>query len=360
MNKKMKNLTIATLIMSTSLMSFGVVFADNQSLTTATGKEPVTIIKTDVFNMPEAYILNDQVLKMDQMLMPVQSPQGQVFVPLKSFASGLGYTLIWNGKESSLGIEFDGNVKLLTYEKDSSYEFGTVLKDAEGVKYPATIKAGRLFVTPDFFAQAMNGVVVYDQGNQVRIDAQRYAPDEASTLGEISEMVTGKDGIQVLVKGQSFGKNGHGEISLAITNKIPVKLSNGKEVSLSDLKVGDQIYVAYGMSLTKSLPPMGQATSVTVLKDEGLVEGKVFWKQVSDEKHPGTAGIAAPIYQMRVVGTNDYVLTLSNTATIEDLKGNVKSFSDIKEGSIVKVFTAAYATMSYPAQTAAYKIIIVK
>lgn len=371
MNTQIRNFTLAALILSTSLMSIGVAFADHTVAASGTGVgsgtsagvgsgEQVNVIKTDAFDMPEAYLLNGQLLKTDQLLKPFQSPEGQLFVPLKHFAGGLQYGLIWNAKDRSVGVELNGNVKLFNFVKDASYEFGTVLEDFEGVKHAATIKGGRLYVTPEFFASAMNGVVVYDLNNQVRIDSVRYAPQEASSLGEISNIVLGKDGIQVLVKGQAFGAFGYDEISLAISNKVPVKLSSGKEVSLSDLKVGDQIYVTYGMAVTKSLPPMGQATGVTVLRDESLFEGKVFWKQVSDEKHPGTTSIAAPIYQLRVVGTNDYVLTLANNAVIEDLNGNVKTFGDLKEGSIVKVFTAPYAALSYPAQTTAYKIVILK
>lgn len=357
MNQKLRNVTIATLIMSSSLMSFGIAFADN-STTSALDSTPVTIVKTNALSMPEAYILNNNYLKMDKMLMPFESAQGQVFVPLKSFAAGLSYGLIWNDAEKSVGLEYDGNVKLFNFVKDSESEYGTVLKDAEGAVYPATIKMGRLFVNPNFFSEAMHGVVVYDVNNQVRIDTQRYAPDEASTVGEVTSVEQGKDGIQVRVKGQAFGKNGYEEISLAVSRAVPVKLSNGKEISLSDIKVGDQLYVSYGMAVTKSLPPMGQATGVTVLKDEALFEGKVYWKQVSDEKHPGATGIAAPIYQLRVVGTNDYILTLANQAVIVDAKGNEKTFADIKEGSVVRVFTSQISTMSYPAQTAAYRIVI--
>jgi hypothetical protein len=99
---------------------------------------------------------------------------------------------------------------------------------------------------------------------------------------------------------------------------------------------------------------MGQAESVTVLKDENLFEGKVYWKQTEiNTMNP-------KVKQLRVIGTADFLIGINEQTVISDGKGNLKTFDDLQEGMILKVVTAPFAAMSYPAQTGAYRIEIIK
>ncbi len=352
--------TLLAVTMASLLIGSGGVYADQTPTQVGDLEEMPKVISTNAFSMPTYFILNDQLMKFNRLQMPFASPKGQVMVPLKVFSQSLGYEVSWNAAEKMVHLTFDGQDHGFKVIKNKDQEFKMSLKDDAGREYTASIQLGSLYVTPNFFVEAMNAVVVYDHDNQLRIDGSRYIPNEASTTGEIVKLEQGKDGIQILVKGSKHGQFGFDEISLAVSKNAEIILSNGKKVALGDLKVGDQIYVIYNMAVTKSLPPMSQAQKVTVLKEEAVLTGKVFFKQSSEEKYPGTAGIAPTTHQLRVVGTNDYFLTLSKDALIIGADGSQKTFADIKEGSLVRVFTAPYAAMSYPAQTTAYRIEIIK
>lgn len=352
-NTKMKNHAMLALIGISVTLSGSTAFAD---LAATTQVVPISAMENQ---MPSGYIINGQQMIFNRLVMPFPGPNGELFLPIKKISEGLGYNVSWDAAQRAVSLSFDGLSHSFSYIKDKSAPTGYVLKDEAGRIYPAKITLGSLYVTPALFTESMQAVVVSDQNNVLRMDAQRHVPDEASTVGEVVSLEQGKDGVQILVKGSAFGKYGHSEISLAVSlTKAVVQKSDGTILKLSELKVGDQIYVKYGMTLTKSMPPMGQAETLVILKDEALTEGKVYFKQASIEKHPGATSIAAPIYQLRVVGTSDYILTLAKDAVITDKAGNKKSFEAIKEGSVVRVYTAQFAAMSYPAQTSAYRIII--
>lgn len=176
------------------------------------------------------------------------------------------------------------------------------------------------------------------------IESTRFAPDEASTLGVVTDVLQGKDGLQVLVNGQKFGRNGYDEISLAIPRTVTVV--NG---TLADVKKDTLIYVKYGPNVTKSLPPMGQGTSVEILKEENLLMGKIV---------DVMGGTGTEITRLRVIGTADFVLGISQDTVITAADGTVTTESALKEGMIVKVYTSPIAALSMPPQTGAYRIYI--
>lgn len=367
MNPLMKKSIIAYLMLSTSLM--GVTFADTPQVMPVTTSAVNAAVTTSVIDqavpvsnqsLPAGFILNDQLVKTNKLFMPFSSTNGELYVPFKFFANTLDYKVSWDAATRAVTLELSNQTTKFRYVKDANYEYGNALIGSDGRAYSATIRMGSLYVGPQIFQESLNGVVVYDHLNQLRIDGVKYAPDEASTLGEIINIENGKDGIQILVKGQKYGSFGLDDISLAVTRLVPVTMSNGNKLSVSDLKVGDRIYVKYGKAVTRSLPAMGQAESVTLLKDESLFEGKVYWKQTSEEKNGKTDGFAPTLRQLRVVGTNDFVITVNEKTVISDANGVIKTFDDLKEGMILKVVTAPYAAMSYPAQTGAYRIEIVR
>lgn len=354
MNPILKKITIAAVLVSTSMSSTA--FADTPVvmpvMAPASGVEVTTTVMD--LSLPAAFILNDHKVSFDKNAMPFTAANDELYVPLKAFSTHLGYEVSWDAKERSVTLTAEGQSQKLMLKKDAERLYGFTLSDMDGRGYAARIINGSLYVTPSVYNESLGAVMAYDHLNQLRADRVKHAPEEASTLGEVISVVNGKDGIQILVKGQRYGKFGLDEVSLAVSRNVSVKLSNGNELSLSDIKQGDMVYVKYGMALTKSIPAMGQAESVTVLRSENLFEGKVYWKQTSSE------GIAATMRQLRVVGTNDFVITVNDKTVISDAKGNLKTFDDLQEGMILKVVTAPFAALSYPAQTGAYRIEIIK
>ncbi len=259
----------------------------------------------------------------------LNTPGADGLVPLRTVSEALGYTVSWQSDAHSIALKkAELSDKILAATDLTS----------------AVLKNDHWFVPIDFFQTALGSTVVVRTDGTVVIESSRFAPDEASTVGEIVDRVQGKDGIQVLVRGQKFGRDGYTEISLALTRTTPVVGG-----TLSELKVGDRIYVTYGSAVTKSLPPMGQGLSVEVLKDENLVMGKII------EAIPGAS---ADKLRIRVVGTSDFLLTLTEDTIITDATGKPATADALKEGTIVTVHTPPYATMSMPPQTGANRILI--
>ncbi len=254
-------------------------------------------------------------------------PDGML--PLRLVSETLGYTVTWQPDTQSVTFQQGQNTpRTLTAEELS----GGILRD------------GRWYLHAFYYSEMLgNTVIIKDTGETV-IETGRYAPDEASTLGVIKEVVQGKDGIQILVSGQKFGSQGYDEISLAVERTVPVL--NG---TLGDLKKDDLIYVKYDPSVTKSLPPMGRAISVELLKEENLLMGKIM--DISQ-------GNGAEISRIRVIGTSDFVLGLTKDTVITGADGKVTTQAALKEGMIVKVYTSPIAALSMPPQTGAYRIFI--
>ncbi len=351
---KVLPLTLATIMMGSALPTTG--------LLTAFADAPVLISAPIAANssMPSGYVLNDKLIKFDRLVMPFETAAGDVYLPLRKFSESLNGIVKWNQKDKAIEITSNGATHIFKIIADSKVSSGWVLKDDKGISYETRVKFGSYYVKGDFFHEALGFVTVTDHLNQVRIDSKVYSPDEASTVGEITDLTQGKDGIQVLVKGQKYGEYGYNEISVALSRNAVIKKSNGEILELTQLKVGDSIYIEYSKGVTRSMPPMGQGLQVTLLNDESVFEGKVYFKQLSVEKYPGTgnSSIAAPIKQLRVIGNSDYILHINDKTVIVDQNNKAVDFDQLCEGSIVQVFTAPYAAMSYPAQTTAYRIVV--
>lgn len=353
MSKRVLPITVAALMLGTSIPS---------GMALQASAETPMLISAPVINddfMPSAYILDGKLMKFDRLVMPFTSSSGEVFVPLRKFSEALSANVKWEPKTKSIIIKSNGKTSTFKIIKSKAIASGYALKSENGVTYEANLRFGSYYVKGDFFREAFGFVSVTDHLNQLRIDSKQYAPDEASTLGEIVELTQGKDGVQVLVKGQSYGSFGHNEISLALKWDMPIKKSNGEVVKLSDLKVGSNLYIQYSKAVTKSLPPMSQGIKAILLEDESVLEGKVYFSQTSVEKNPNGGSIAAPIKQLRVIGTSDYVLHIDDKTVIVDQNNKAVEFEKIKEGSVLQVFIAPYAAMSYPAQTTAYRIVVI-
>lgn len=305
---------ILALLLATTMLS-SVSFADTSTASSAL--QPAQISSYTAMT----YILDGKT---------VSEATYEGLLPLRAFSEALGYTVSWDPGTRSVVLKKAGVAD-------------NTLLPADFLK-GSTLKNGRWYVPDRFFEESLGNTVIVRFDGKIVIESSRYAPDEASTLGEITEWVQGKDGIQILVTGQKFGRDGYNEISLALGRTVPVF---GGE--LNDLKKGTRIYVKYGPVVTKSLPPMGQATAVEILKEQHLVMGKVL---------EVIKGSTAEEPRLRVVGTSDFLISLSKDTVITDSTGKASSAAAIKEGMIVKVYTRMEAAQSMPPQTGAYRVVI--
>lgn len=289
-------------------------FADTGAAQTISGTATIPADRT------ASYLLDGKTIS-------ATAPEG--LVPLRLFSENLGYTVTWESDSHRIVLKKGENPEKALLTQDLS---NGLLKD------------GRWYVPLYFFDSVLgNTVIVKDTGETV-IESSRYAPDEASTLGVVADVLQGKDGIQILVKGQKFGQNGYDEISLALPHTVTV--ING---TLQDVKKDSLIYVKYGTNVTKSMPPMGQGISVEILKEENLLMGKIM---------DITEGVPAEISRIRVIGTSDFVLGITKDTVITDAAGKITTKAALKEGMIVKVYTSPIAALSMPPQTGAYRIYI--
>lgn len=286
--------TVLGLVLSGVLT--GAVFAEGLSKETVEG--------------PGHYFLNGKevVVQNDKQL-----------VPLREFAEALGYTVIWKSKTETI-----------VFEKDQGQGVVRVKELSQG-----QLIDGHWYVPLLFFESTLGNVVVVMQDGSVVLESRRYVPQEASTLGEIVTVNQGKDGVQILVKGQRFGAQGYTEISLAVSKAVPITGAVDGE-----LHEKDYVYVQYSPAVTKSMPPLGQAIQVEVLKDQDLMVGKIM--EMYNDPNGST--------RLRVIGTSDFLLGTSADTVVIGGDGELIDVSTLREGMIVKVYMAP--------QAGAYKITV--
>lgn len=309
-------------------------------------------------DVDQEVVVNGKALGFQVGNKPILSMDQELLLPLGQIMKSMGHQVSWNPKTYTVSVVTDSGTFIYKVQKQRFIKEKTFyqgMHEAEligdnGDAYRIMIRNGSILAPVRLFESMRGSVVIPDGNNRLIMDSKRHAPEGASTLGIVEEIVQGKDGIQILVGGSAYGKLGHDRISLAVPTGVEVKLSGGKAMKASEIKVGDQVLVTYGPAVTKSLPPIGQAISIEVIREEGIFEGKVYEIMKADPKDG--------ITRMRVIGTNDYVISIDAKTMIQSADGKKMQLSDIKEGSILKVYTAPYAAMSYPAQTGAYRIFI--
>jgi len=102
----------------------------------------------------------------------------------------------------------------------------------------------------------------------IKIVVKEQAHDQQTlgTAGVIEEITPSDNGTtRVVIKGDKLSDSSFETIVLNTTDTTTILgTKDNQKIATSELKKGDKVYAFYGPMLTKSLPPIGQATKIVV------------------------------------------------------------------------------------------------
>ncbi len=106
-------------------------------------------------------------------------------------------------------------------------------------------------------------------GGETAVIQEEVAAHMYSGYAEVKEIATAEMNSEfILVKPED---ESYSEIQLNIgADTLFVNNKTGKEVKMSDIKVGDRVYVYYDMAMTRSIPPQSRAYLVLTDVKEGM------------------------------------------------------------------------------------------
>ncbi len=102
----------------------------------------------------------------------------------------------------------------------------------------------------------------------IKIVVKEQAPEQQTlgTAGVIEEVTPSDNGLtRVVIKGDKLSDTSVETIVLNISDTTSILgTKDNQKIAASELKKGDKVYAFYGPMLTRSLPPIGQATKIVV------------------------------------------------------------------------------------------------
>ncbi|RKN78225.1 stalk domain-containing protein [Paenibacillus ginsengarvi] len=94
---------------------------------------------------------------------------------------------------------------------------------------------------------------------------QTIEKNSAGTAGQIEEVRTGDDGAtSLLIKGEGLTEQTPDELVLRLTDKTVIVDTEGRTVEAKELVKGAKVIGFYNGILTRSLPPIGSATTIVL------------------------------------------------------------------------------------------------
>lgn len=184
-------------------------------------------------------------------------------------------------------------------------------------------------------------------------DAKKQV-DLLGTAGTIEEVREGEKGAtSIVLKGAALSKLSQSEVVLNIGEDTAIVDKDGKSVAKTALVQGATVIGFYDPTLTRSLPPIGNAHKIVVEEaKEELQNVKVSGviTAVNDKEHPSV--------QIQGVGTEGIVLNIGKDTVLEAADGSKVTFADLHVGMTVDVEHSPIMTFSLPPRTTAVKITV--
>lgn len=245
------------------------------------------------------------------------------------------------------GVNTDGIV--LNVGKD------TVLETADGAKLAfADLHLG-MTVKAEHSLAATASLPPQTQAFKISVQDAKQQADLLGTAGTIEEVRTDdQGGTSVVLKGTGLSKLSQSEVVLNIGEDTAIVDKDGKSVSKTSLVQGATVIGFYDPTLTRSLPPIGNARKIVV-------------EEVKEElKNVNVSGVITAVnndkerqsVQIQGVGTEGIVLNIGKDTVLEAVDGAKLTLADLHVGMTVDVEHSPIMTFSLPPQTAAIKVTV--
>lgn len=101
---------------------------------------------------------------------------------------------------------------------------------------------------------------------EIRVKKDSEVKDLIGTSGTVTDVVTSDAGTKITVKGYGMTGTSPEEVVLNLSPETIIVDQEGNEVKASELKKEDKLHAFYSPVLTKSLPPIGNASKLVIVK----------------------------------------------------------------------------------------------
>lgn len=146
---------------------------------------------------------------------------------------------------------------------------------------------------------------------------------------------------------------GENPVILNITDKTVIKDEKGNKLTADALKNDVRVEARYSPVMTKSLPPISNATSIVVKEKTVRQTGTILDVNAKDDQ----ASIRLDVDSDGKTG-NDIVLSINKDTTIVTKDGKELKVNELKAGQKIIGFHAQIMTMSMPPMSYAYQIVV--
>lgn len=102
--------------------------------------------------------------------------------------------------------------------------------------------------------------------SEIKVKKDSEVKDWIGTAGTVTDAVYDEKSAKITVKGFGMTETSPEEVVLNLSAETMIVDQDGKEVKASELKKEDKVLAFYSPVLTRSLPPIGNATKIVVMK----------------------------------------------------------------------------------------------
>ncbi|QZY54555.1 copper amine oxidase N-terminal domain-containing protein [Crassaminicella profunda] len=344
---KSKKLIGITLIGMTLASSMFPAFAEYNPNKVVTG--PITTLRLpqDSFGgLHMNLVINDKGLN-PQDTKVYMKENGVTMIPLRLISETLGYEVKWDSKKKIIEL-IKGPQWIMIKAEEDQYTFGKMAPVTLGTI--PEIKNGRTYIPLKFVTDILRLEVMRDETGTIHIKDKRMAIEKSVlyTDGKIAEIQKINDNTRILIEVIKKGK-GYESIILNITEDTKIQNPvNNKEISVEDLKEGDTIRAFYGPAVTRSLPPIGKAEKIQVLKSTAVLDGKITDIRMNDKSTKILVGSM----------TDGVMLIINDETKIVTEEDKEISIDDLQKGMEITAYHDLVMTMSIPGMTGAKKIVV--
>lgn len=343
---KLITIALTTAVLSTSVTAFAVSVTDGNVKDLPQSVQTAEVTHNPTIERHFTLLVNGKIME-SQNTKVYAHENGTVMIPLRAVAENLGYHVVWNSEKNIVELNKENNFSMVKIGEDY-YSFGKMAPVNLGTA--SECNKDVTYVPLSFISDVLRLNVKTDDTGAVSITSDKASQEkesEFSNIGKISKINKTDKSTSILIDGNSIGKGYNGPIVLYVSNetKIVDPITN-ITVPLQDLKEGDLVRGYYGPVLTASLPPIGNAVKIEVLK--GICVRRGLITQINKEE------------KSILVGDTFYGIKLNipKDAKIIKIDGTELKLDDLQLGMEIDAYHDLATTLSLPAISTAKKIVV--
>ena len=284
---------------------------------------------------------------------------GITYIAVRPFAEAMGLNVNWEAETKTVTVTNNGPLSITFTIGENAYTFAkTAPMKLSGepivIDSASYIPADVVTDLLNYDVTAENNVVNIVTGSETAEDeiVSGEAAEDESTENDSQEKAVGT--VKEVSESEIlFEDDEMGQVRLNKSEDVIVKDSLGNDIDIDEIKEGDKLEVVYSDAMTKSLPPLNNPVSITLISAE----------ENEDEKAAGE-GVVSEVSEKEILFTDDVRgdvrLNKSENVKVTDEDGNEADIDSIEKGDKLKVVYGDAMTMSIPPLNNPVSVVILK